>query len=141
MRRLFLPAALVVACSFCPSAFAQQSSTGSTAPIAGGINLGTSGEQIELLAEGWRASKLLHAPVYNEANQRIGRIDDMIVAPDGSLSVAIIDVGGFLGVGRHHVAIPMEQFSDLSPKIVLPGATKQALKELPQFAYAKTSRR
>jgi len=35
---------------------------------------------------------------YNEKNEKIGRVDDLIVAPDGSLSAAIIDVGGFLGM-------------------------------------------
>jgi sporulation protein YlmC with PRC-barrel domain len=141
MRTSFARAVLIASCCFCGSALAQQGSSGSSAPIAGGVQLGTSTQQLDLIAEGWRASKLLHAPVYNEQNQRIGRIDDMIVAPDGTLSVAVIDVGGFLGVGRHHVAIPMDQFSQLSPRIVLPGATKQALKDVPQFAYAKQSRR
>jgi hypothetical protein len=62
----------------------------------------------------------------------------MIIAPDGKLSVAVVDVGGFLGLGAHRVAIPVEQFTQIEPKIVLPGATKQALKGLPEFKYVKS---
>jgi hypothetical protein len=105
------------------------------APVAGHTTLGTA--KMDVVAEGWRASKLIGATVYNEANQRIGKIGDLIIAPDGSISVAVLDVGGFLGVGSRHVAIPVEQFSQIAPRIVLPGATKDALKQLPEFKYVK----
>jgi hypothetical protein len=59
-----------------------------------------------------------------------------VIAPDGSLSVAVIDVGGFLGIGKHRVAIPVKQFTQIHPKAVLPGATKEALKSLPEFIPA-----
>ncbi|MDV3243025.1 MAG: PRC-barrel domain-containing protein, partial [Methylocaldum sp.] len=98
--------------------------------------------QHELIARGWRASKLMRANVYNENNQKIGAIDDFIVSPDGSLSVAIVDVGGFLGMGAHRVAIPVQQFQPIGDKtdvskLVLPGASKDALKALPEFKYTR----
>ncbi|MGX2041716.1 PRC-barrel domain-containing protein [Methylocaldum sp. MU1018] len=105
------------------------------APIAGRTTLGVEVAQTEIVAKGWRVSKLIHQHVYNDQNQKIGRIDDFIVAPDGSLSVAVVDVGGFLGMGAHRVAIPVQQFSQVSPKIVLPGATKDSLKQVPEFRY------
>ena len=107
------------------------------APVAGAVTLGVAVEQVDVVAKGWRASKLLRASVYNDSDQRIGKVGDLIIAPDGSLSVAIVDVGGFLGLGTHHVAIPIEQFSQVTPKIILPGATKDALKQLPEFKYSK----
>ena len=107
------------------------------APVAGAVTLGVAVEQVDVVANGWRASKLLRASVYNDSDQRIGKVGDLIIAPDGSLSVAIVDVGGFLGLGTHHVAIPVEQFSQVTPKIILPGATKDALKQLPEFKYSK----
>jgi len=108
---------------------------GDAPPIAGRMTLGVTTAQTEVIATGWRAAKLIHAPVYNDSNQRIGKIDDLIIAPDGSLSVAVVNVGGFLGMGTHRVAIPVEQFAQISPKIVLPHATKDALKGLPEFKY------
>ena len=115
------------------SAMPQQTN----APVAGKVTLGIAVEQVDIVANGWRASKLLHANVYNDSNQKVGKVGDLIIAPDGSLSVAIIDVGGFLGMGRHHVAIPIQQFTQVTPKIILPGATKDTLKQMPEFKYSK----
>ena len=92
-------------------------------------------EETALVATGWRASKLIHAVVYNDKNEKIGRIDDLIVSPDGTLSVAVIDVGGFLGIDAHRVAIPVQDFDEVSPKIVLKGASKEELKKIPEFKY------
>jgi hypothetical protein len=65
-------------------------------------------------------------------------VEDLIVAPDKSLSYAIMEVGGFLGMGEHRIAIPVDQFKwDAKGKLTLPGATKDALKSLPKFIYAK----
>jgi sporulation protein YlmC with PRC-barrel domain len=116
------------------STIAQQTN----APVAGKVTLGVAVAQLDVVANGWRASKLIHANVYNDSNQKIGKVGDLIVAPDGTLSVAIVDVGGFLGIGKHHVAIPVQQFSQVTPKIILPGATKDALKQMPEFKYSKS---
>ena len=105
--------------------------------MAGSITLGVTVEESTAVAIGYRASKLIGAIVYNDKDAKIGKIGDLIVKPDGTLSLAIVDVSGFLGIGRHHVAIPVGQFTSVKPKIVLPGATKEALKQLPEFQFAK----
>ena len=84
---------------------------------------------------GHRASKLLGAPVYNEHEERVGTIDDLIISPDRALSSAILSVGGFLGLGRRLVAIPVEELRVEQGWLILPGATKEALKEFPEFQY------
>jgi len=124
---------LAAACALSTAPVSAQQD--SSAPVAGRTTLGTS--KMDVIAEGWRASKLIGATVYNDANERVGKIGDLIIAPDGSISVAVLDVGGFLGVSTRHVAIPVEQFSQITPRIVLPGATKDALKQLPEFKYVK----
>ena len=126
---------------FTGDALAQQKDTAkdtANAPVAGVVKLGVTVAETELVAAGYRARKLIGATVYNDQNEKVGKIDDMIIAPDGKLSVAVVDVGGFLGLGAHRVAIPVEQFTQIEPKIVLPGATKQALKGLPEFKYVKS---
>jgi sporulation protein YlmC with PRC-barrel domain len=126
---------------FTCNALAQQKDTTkdtANAPVAGVVKLGVTVTETEVVAAGYRAKKLIGATVYNDQNEKVGKIEDMIIAPDGKLSVAVVDVGGFLGLGAHRVAIPVEQFTQIEPKIVLPGATKQALKGLPEFKYVKS---
>jgi sporulation protein YlmC with PRC-barrel domain len=106
------------------------------ASVTAVVVIGVVPAQNDALAKGLRASKLMHAEVYNERNEKIGKISDLVLAPDGTLSAAVIDVGGFLGVAAHRVAIPVQQFSQIAPRVVLPGATKEALKNLPEFKTA-----
>ncbi len=60
-----------------------------------------------------------------------------IIAPDKAVSYAIIGAGGFLGVGKHDVAIPVSQLQQSDGKIVLAGATKDAIRAMPPFEYAR----
>jgi len=48
----------------------------------------------------------------------------------------VLAVGGFLGIGDKLVILPYEQLKAMDRKIVMPGATKDALKDLPAFKYA-----
>jgi hypothetical protein len=52
-----------------------------------------------------------------------------------SVSFAIIGVGGSLGMGKHDVAIPVSHLKAEGGKLILAGATKDALKALPKFEY------
>lgn len=88
------------------------------------------------LSTGYRASKVIGSSVVNEAGDTVGKIDDIIVGPDGKAPFVVLSVGGFLGVGDKLVALPYEQMRTNGKKIVLPGATKDSLKSLPQFKYA-----
>jgi len=120
-----------------PTPTASKATAAPAAPVAGVIPLGVTRVETDIITPGLRASKLINQDVYNDKGQKIGKIGDLVIAPDGSLSVAVIDVGGFLGIGKHRVAIPVDQFSDISAKkLVLPKATKAALKALPEFQYA-----
>ena len=90
------------------------------------------------MTKGWSVKRtILNQAVYNEKNQRVGSVDDIIVSPDKALSDAIINAGGFLGLMKHNVAIPVSQFKLIDNKLVLPGATKDALKARPEFEYAE----
>jgi hypothetical protein len=109
------------------------------AQVAGSTRLGVSVEEVKIVASGWSAKKqILGKTVFNESNEKVGKIDDLIVAPTGELSFVVIGAGGFAGVGRHDVAIPVQQIQLQDGKFVLPGATKAAIKALPKFEYAKS---
>jgi len=58
--------------------------------------------------DGWRASKLAGVDVYNEQNEKIGDVSDVILDQSGKASAVIIGVGGFLGVGEHLVSVPFD---------------------------------
>ena len=57
----------------------------------------------------WRASKLAGVDVYNEANDKIGSISDVILDRNGKVAAVILGVGGFLGVGEHYVSVNFDQ--------------------------------
>jgi sporulation protein YlmC with PRC-barrel domain len=108
------------------------------AQVAGSTRLGVAVEEMRAVAVGWSAKKqILRQSVYNEQNQKVGTIDDLIIAPDTSVSFVIVGAGGFVGLGKHDVAIPVNQLKQQDNKFVLPGATKDAIKALPKFEYAK----
>ena len=108
------------------------------AQVAGSTTIGVPATEITTLTKGWSAKKqILDKTVYNDQNEAVGEVNDIIVAPDKSISYAILSVGGFLGLGERYVAIPFQQFKVRDNKFVLPGATKSALKTVPTFDYPK----
>ena len=95
-------------------------------------------EELKAVALGWSVKKqVMDKDVYNDTNEKVGKSEDLIVAPDKAVSYAIVGVGGFLGIDWHDVAIPAGQLELEGNKLTLPGATKEALKALPKFEYAK----
>ena len=64
----------------------------------------------------WRASKVVGLSVYNNNNEKIGSINDLLMDKSGTIKAAVIGVGGFLGMGEHLVAVSFDKmkFSDQS---------------------------
>jgi len=106
--------------------------------VAGSTLLGVSVAEMRDVSLGWSAKRqILGQPVSNDKDERIGSIDDIIIAPDKAVSYAIINAGGFTGLTKHDVAIPVSQLKLVDNKLVLAGATKEALKASPPFEYAR----
>jgi hypothetical protein len=113
-------------------------SSSAYAQVAGTQPLSVTVEQSQALLEGWSVKKsVLGKPVYNDDNAKVGVIRDLIIAPDGSVSAAIVAAGGFLGVASHDVAVPIASLDVRNGNLYLPGATKEALKATPAFQYTK----
>lgn len=91
---------------------------------------------VQKLAAGYRASKVIGSNVVNEENEVIGKVDDLLVSLDGKEPYAVLSIGGFLGMGTHLVAVPYETLKSTDDKIMLPGGTKNSLRMLPEFKYA-----
>ena len=91
------------------------------------------------LTGGWRASKLIGTAVYDDQSQKIGTVDDLIMTGTDKIGMAVLSVGGFIGIGSKLVAVPYGQLrydpSAANPKVVMPGATKDTLNAMPGFTY------
>jgi len=114
------------------------SPTISHAQVAGSTPLGVTVTELQAVVKGWSVKRtVLGQPVYNDKDEKVGSVDDIIITPDKAVSYAIVGTGGFLGLAKHDVAIPVSQFKLVDKKLVLPGATKEALKAIPEFQYAQ----
>ena len=91
---------------------------------------------VQKLADGYRASKIIGSSVLNDAKQTIGKVDDLLVSPDGKQPYAVLSVGGFLGMGSRLVVVPFDTLKFAGTKVMLPGGTKEGLEKLPMFKYA-----
>lgn len=93
---------------------------------------------MNVVDQGYRMSKLIGSSVSNDKNEKIGSLDDVIAGKDTKqLDFAVLQVGGFLGVGGRLVAVPYDSLviDDPGNKITLPGASKEELKKLSEFHY------
>lgn len=82
---------------------------------------------------------MLGKQVYNDAGQEVGRVEDLIVSPRGGVSLLIVSAGGFVGIGRHDVAVPFSQVEDRGGKLMMRGTTRDAVARMPSFEYANNS--
>ena len=109
----------------------------SIAQVAGSSELGVATVELKDVVNGWSAKRqILGQHVYNDKNEEVGTIEDIIISPERSASYAIVGAGGFLGIGTHDVAIPASQLKLQNDRLVLAGATKEALRAMPAFHYA-----
>lgn len=120
----------------------------------------------------WRASKLIGLNVYNEQNEKLGDISEILVDKSGKIDGVVIGVGGFLGMGQHDIKVEMSKLKFVDEPVrssstaggsttgtgntpatmanrtannndrkwypdhaVLAGASKDQLKNMPQFKY------
>jgi sporulation protein YlmC with PRC-barrel domain len=101
MFKKYLATALIGSALLAPMAFAQTATTNSTNAQ---INTTSSAHHGE-----WRASKLVGLNVYNNNNEKVGAIDDLLTDQNGAVKAVVIGVGGFLGMGERLVAIPFDK--------------------------------
>ncbi|WP_409560293.1 PRC-barrel domain-containing protein [Hyphomicrobium sp. B1] len=92
-------------------------------------------------ADEFRTSKLVGAKVYNNANENIGSIEDIVLKPDGTMDEVVLSVGGFLGIGDKYVGVPFSSLKvgrDGDSEKITTDATKDSLKALPDYKFYKS---
>jgi sporulation protein YlmC with PRC-barrel domain len=85
-----------------------------------------------------RASRVIGAAVYNESNESIGEVDDIVLPANGGPPVAIVSVGGFLGIGAKLVAVPYERLRAAGERnrwTLTGAASRDDLNRMPTFSY------
>ena len=80
---------------------ADRAAPAATAPAANSEKM--------MLKNNWRASKLMGLDVYNEANEKLGDVNELILDKNGKVNAVVIGVGGFLGMGEHDIAVTMDK--------------------------------
>ena len=137
-----IPAVLLACTLATPMAMAQ---TTAPTPSTAAAPVSAAGQ--------WRASKLVGVNIYNEQNDKIGEVDDVIIDSSGKVDGVVVSVGGFLGMGEHDVKMKLDQIkfankagtsttgstsSDSKqwyPDRGTVNATKDQLKAMPQFKF------
>lgn len=104
----------------------------------------------------WRGSQLIGLDVYNDKDENIGDINDVILGKDGKVELIVVGVGGWLGMGEHDVALRWDQvrFSEQprkgdsanaekgeKPDHAMVNMSKDQLKNMPAFKYSSSQNR
>lgn len=104
--------------------------TGATAP---GMEAQSSAAATTEAITGWSAKDdIIGKSVFNENDEKVGDVEDIVIASDGQSMYLLIGAGGFLGMGSKDVAVPFDRFERRDDRILLSGYTKEQLKALPE---------
>jgi sporulation protein YlmC with PRC-barrel domain len=83
-----------------------------------------------------RSSKLIGSTVYDEHNNSIGTVDDLLLSANERTPNVVLSVGGFLGMGNKLVEVPFNRVKiNNDGHVVLPGATRDSLKAMTEYHY------
>ena len=107
MKKLFA-IALLGSAIVCSPALAQTTAPADRNAPAASTTSGASANKL-MLKGNWRASKLMGLDVYNENNEKLGDVNEIILDKSGKVTAVVIGVGGFLGMGEHDVAVSMDK--------------------------------
>jgi len=123
MLAKYMTAGLVSSALLATVAFAQTpTATGDRANMAPAAASDTSSS----FQGNWRASKVVGLNVYNDSNESLGSINDLLTDKSGNIKAVVIGVGGFLGVGEHLVAVPFDKVKFVSEPVAYTSASGAA---------------
>lgn len=109
-------------------------------PTATGYGIPSARNSVLTDQGGLRTSKIVGSSVYNDHDEKIGSVEDIVIHKDKTIH-AILSVGGFLGMGNRLVQVPLDKLQfgktkeSSDDRVVLPGATKDSLKNMAEYRY------
>ncbi|MDB5621234.1 PRC-barrel domain-containing protein [Tardiphaga sp.] len=113
MFKTYMTAGLLGSALLASAAFAQSPAATTTTPAAAPVTASDSS-----FNGNWRASKVVGLSVYNDSNESLGSINDLLTDKSGGIKAVVIGVGGFLGVGEHLVAVPFDKIKFVNEPVV-----------------------
>ena len=113
---------------------ARPATSRSTAPPAASSTATSTTASASSLQGNWRASKLAGLSVYNDKNESVGSINDLLTDKSGNVKAVVIGVGGFLGVGEHLVAVPFDKVKFVTEPVAYTGAASAPGAGVPKSA-------
>jgi len=115
----YVAAGLAGSALFATVAFAQTPPTTSdSAKMAPAASSSASSSSFQ---GNWRTSKVVGLNVYNDSNESVGSISDLLTDKGGNIKAAVISVGGVLGVGAQLVAIPFDKIKFVNEPVAYTG--------------------
>ncbi len=149
MRKITTVTAYTLAAMTLATGAYAQSNSATSAPASHNMsstsdaNSGSPSDRNPVLTDNGdaRASKVIGSAVYNDNNQKVGTIDDIVIPKQGGQVEAVLSVGGFLGIGSKYVEVPYDQLkfgntkANSDNQVVLTGATKDSLMQMGSFSY------
>jgi sporulation protein YlmC with PRC-barrel domain len=137
-----LAAAAALSLALAAPAFAQSTTSTTNPPAATQAPMTSSTSHSDIYTTGnndVRASKVIGASVYNDHDQKIGTVDELLMNSSHDVTKVVLSVGGFLGVDSKLVAVNIDQLQVKPDRIVMAGATKDGLTKMPTYKFAKSS--
>ncbi|CDM25148.1 hypothetical protein BN940_13496 [Castellaniella defragrans 65Phen] len=104
---------------------------GTTGPAGAGASGANSPAAQEISGKSVK-SDMIGETVYNENDEKVGSVKDVVLDNGGKVTDVVIGAGGFLGMGEHDVAVPFNKVMRSDDKLILQGYTKDQLKALPR---------
>ena len=120
MKTLFA-VSLLGAAIVCSPVLAQTAAPADRNPPAATASPGSANKL--MLKGNWRASKLMGLDVYNESNEKLGDVNEIILDKSGKVAAVVIGVGGFLGMGEHDIAVSMDKLKFVEEPVRTSGTT------------------
>ncbi len=87
----------------------------------------------------WRASKVVGLSVYNDNNEKVGSINDLLMDKSGNIKAVVLGVGGFLGMGEHLVAIPLDKIKFVTEPVAYTSTSNSQAPNRPATTTGSTS--
>jgi sporulation protein YlmC with PRC-barrel domain len=81
-----------------------------------------------------RASEIIGSTVYDEQNQDIGSVKDVLLDHGGRVQSVVLDVGAFLGMGGKYVTVSLNDLKTDNNRLTL-NKTKDQLQAAPEFHF------